>query len=538
MARRPKAPWVPEVSLEELSPQQKAIAELIEKGKTVNEIAAELGVGERTIRKQLERIRKAIMTTRDLNTESRPVSHAHRPPEEDPYAIEEIISTVLTADHLSLQAKTEMLTQFGHFSCRALAEHLGTTRDSVYTMRTRMRAALARGKTVRRMATAEEIAALSAKSAEDPSVVAGLAYEVYVIHGDSLSPDAQAARKLLAAVGGGGPQIRKIAFSDRARMLKRLLAERKRLMKVVGRNVYWLVRDVLEQEFVPMSDGILRPRRRLSWEALRAVLEERFRAITAVNPVRSKVGLEEAGVREGLPVYELKMGWDGPVAAAVRQMGQAYLVARADRLEGSAERVAAGRLEQWSPAGGRAVVAAEAGRIEAECTGIAVRHRGCLWSVSDPRLARPGDAVEVVGTYLVVRGRDLRLVVLCEGEVARLAAWFMAGKDCFVRVWEPAADGGDSWREFRCALPGAEKVMLVDVDSLDWEEAARRERAELEAMSRGGREGRSDPRSRPVRVKPQEDRSRYRVVAGALRVAEAVERGTKQVPAVVELPQR
>jgi hypothetical protein len=532
VARRPKAPWVPEVEPEGLSPQQRQIWNLAKQGLTAAEIARQIGATEEVIKKQLKRIR--IKGTEDVNKNCQQVSYAHRPEEE----LDEDLTEIISSEHLSLQHKVKLLNETGRISMRAMAEHLGTSYGAVRVMRWRLQREAKRSRTVKRRLAAEEMAALPGRPAEEPAVVRSMAYEVYVIHADSVSPAAQAARRLLAALGGGGPQIRQLAFSDRAQILKRLLAERKGLMKLVGKNVYWLVRDVLEQEFVPMADGVLRPRRRLSWEALRAVLEERFRAITAVNPVRSKVGLEEAGEREGLPVYELKMGWDGPVAAAVRQMGQAYLVARADRLEGSAERVAAGRLEQWSPAGGRAVVTAEAGRIEAECTGIAVRHRGCLWSVSDPRLVRPGDAVEVVGSYLVARGRDLRLVVLCEEEVARLAAWFMAGKDCFVRVWEPAADGGDSWREFRCALPGAEKVMLVDVDGLDWEEAARRERAELEAMSRGGREGRSDPRSRPVRVKPQEDRSRYRVVAGALRVAEAVERGTKQVPAVVELPQR
>ncbi|MGB9881020.1 MAG: hypothetical protein ACPLRM_09685, partial [Anaerolineae bacterium] len=248
MARRPKAPWVPEVSLEDLSPQQRQIWDLAKQGLTAAGIARQIGATVEVVKKQLKRIR--IKGTRDLNTESRSVFRAHHLPEEDPDAIEEIISTVLTADHLTLQAKAEMLTQSGYFSCRALAEHLGTSRDSVYTMRTRMRQRAAKGRAVRRLATEDELAAFSVKPPEEPSMIANLTYEVYVMHGDSCSPEAWAAKRLLAALGGGSPQIRQLALSDRAQILKRLLAERKGLMKLVGRNVYWLVRDVLEQEFV------------------------------------------------------------------------------------------------------------------------------------------------------------------------------------------------------------------------------------------------------------------------------------------------
>ncbi|MGB9886688.1 MAG: hypothetical protein ACPLRW_06790 [Moorellales bacterium] len=535
MARRPKAPWVPEVEPEGLSPQQKRIWNLAKQGLTAAEIARRIGATEEVVKKQLKRIR--IKGTEDVNKNCQQVSYAHRPEEE----LDEDLAEIISSEHLSLQHKVKLLNETGRLSMRAMAEHLGTSYGAVRVMRWRLQREAKRTRTVKRRLAAEEMAALPGRPAEEPAVVRSMAYEVYVIHADSVSPAAQAARRLLAALGGGGPQIRQLAFSDRAQILKRLLAERKGLMKLLGKNVYWLVRDVLEQEFVPMADGVLRPRRGLSWEALRAVLRERFEAIVRVSLATDKVWLGRVGEREGLPVYEFDFSGYGPVAAAVRQIGQAYLVARADRLESSAERIAAGRLERWEPAEGRAVLLTETGRVTVECGGVAVRHRGSLWTVSDLRLAQPGDAVEVAGTHLVVRSRDLRLVVLSREEAARLAAWAMVGKDCFVRVWEPAADGGDSWREFRCALPGVEKIMLVDVNSLDWEEAARRERAELEEFERGpegGRAGRSDPRSRPVRVKPQEDRSRYRVVAGALRVAEAVERGINEVLAVAELPQR
>lgn len=498
MARRPKAPLVPEVEPEGLSPQQKQVWQLARQGFTVEEIATKLNTSNKMVRLQLHRMR--IMISKGVN----------KNPEQVSYALDPAQKYQILSSDISFQEKVEILSRTGHMSSRAIAEHIGSTPGSVRVMRTRMRYSARKGRVTKREASQEEIAVLANKVRPEPEIVASLTYEAYM-QDDPLSPQAMAVRRLLAAVGGGGPQIRQIAFRDRARKLKKLLAERKGLLKAFGRSAAVLVQDIIANEFVWIDDTTFRPRRKMSWEILRAAVRDRYKLVAEGRVVIRPTGR----VEEQMPVYRMTL-LEEP-AAAVRQTPDGYRVARAEQIDRAGRPIARGSLKELRQA--TAVLSTPGGAMEVPCTAVVVRRRGRrggTWEINDLGLLQPGDEVVAHDDgRLETKAKDINIVVLTQTDTAYLAAWCIVGEPCWIEM-----DGWDKPARWRCDLPSVRSVAVIDLASLDWDRGAVEDAAEV------------------VKVRPYREGTevKYKVVVGAERVAEAAARGAKEIPVVIEQP--
>ncbi|MBC7077483.1 MAG: hypothetical protein H5T92_04140, partial [Synergistales bacterium] len=238
MARTPRAPRVPEVEPEGLTRQQKEIWALAKEGKTVREIAATLKTSEDTVYKQL----RQIIGRKSVNKKTLAVKRAL-----------ETLSDSLPPN-LSKQETVELLTRTGHFSARAIAEHIGTTPGAVRVMKVRSKAAQGRpGRVTVRQASREELE-ISAGIAIDSTFLPSLLYQAYVDAVDRAPAEVREAQRLLAALGAGGAAIREIAFADRRRHLNALIAQDKRLIKAFACDDLALIEDVIEQEFLRVEE--------------------------------------------------------------------------------------------------------------------------------------------------------------------------------------------------------------------------------------------------------------------------------------------
>lgn len=498
MARKPRAPLVPEVEPQGLTRQQREIWRLAREGKTSKEIAAAVGTSHEMVRLQLHRMR--ILLSRGVNKVTRPVSYALNPVEEDVQA--ELVSAAAT-----MQEKVEILSRTGKYSDREIAERIGSTHGAVRVMKSRMKNHLPRrARVIRRWAAQGDTKTTVTSAPADLGLLSRLAYEAFVA-GDPRSPQTMQARRLLAALGAGGPGVRRLAFSDRAKDLRKLLNQRSRPMRVLSRATAAMVRDVIEAEFVPLDNLIFKPRRASSWEVLRTAVKKRFLAVA-----ERLVSVEPAGSLEGLPLYQVNASEE--VAVAVRATAQGFKVAPAAKstnniqpkigAEGTVVRVGGGLVRIATP---------EGTMLENPVAGLVVSRRGFSWAVADGGLLEPGDEVRVMadGRLEAKKTKGLEIVVMGAVEIAFVVAWCVIGERCWIEVNGMCGSG-----RWRCEPPLHRVVASIDVSSLELGSELAKDDGEV------------------VKVRPHGDR--YQVVMGAKKVAEAIAAGAEEILVIVEQP--
>lgn len=494
MARVPRAPLVPEVEPERLSRQQREIWRLAREGKTVKEIAQALRISAVSVKTHLHYIR--IKFTQD--TQKR-------------LAVKRALKTLSdnSFPDLTKQETVELLTRTGHFSARAVAEHIGSTPGAVRVMKLRAKAAQERpGRVITRQASREELNFSTATAIDDTSFLPSLLYEAYVDAVDRAPAEVREAQRLLAALGAGGAVIREIAFADRRRHLNALIAQDKRLIKAFARDDLALIEDVIEQEFLQVEERTYKPRRGVSWRVLLLALAQRFEVACAG---RLAVTRCQDRWREGLPLYQVRAADE--IIAAVRRTAAGTRVAAAERIYPAGRVELRGRILAIDPA--RGTVRLEAGAGEAEevtAAGVVLALRGERYAVYDVGMLDKNDAVAVRtgGWVCVDNAKDFRVVPI-EGErLARLAAWCLIQEPCWVELIDP-----EEQAVYRCELPVALSVAAVPAQNLE--------------VAEGAAEGET------VRVRPAKD-GKYVVLAGKDKALKAKEAGLERIPAVIEKP--
>lgn len=277
-----------------------------------------------------------------------------------------------------------------------------------------------------------------------------------------------------------------------------------------GSSAATIAADVIDREFARVGDAF-RPRRKTSWQIFRTTIKERFEAIAG-----GRIAVEPTGAAEGgLPVYRMTILED--LTAVVRQTPEGLRVARAEQTSQPGTATFRGmllRLEGPTTEGLTAVILTSRGEETTSYTCLVVRDRHeQTWNVDDLEIIRQGDTVAVIsGGCLRIddTAEGLEIVQLSDSDLVHLAAWCMVGEPCWIETETPF--GPQRWR---CELPSAQTTAVLDVASLDW----------CEAPDDGN----------VVKVRPC--REKYRVTAGAGRVAEAAARGCTQIPVVIEVPQ-
>lgn len=493
VAKTPRAPRVPEVEPEGLTRQQREIWRLAREGKVVKEIAASLKTSEDTIYKQL----RQIIGRKSVNKKTLAVKR-----------VLETLSNNIPPD-LSKQETVELLTRTGHFSARAVAEHIGSTPGAVRVMKLRAKAAQERpGRVITRQASAEELKRKAETGAGDVSFLPSLLYRAYVDAADRAPAEIRETQRLLAALGAGGAAIREIAFRDRKMHLNALIAQERRLLKAVDSGDLVLVADIVEEEFIRLEERTFKPRRRTSWKIFMTALRQRFEAVSAG---RLEVAGCEERWREGLPLY--RVCTTAEIIAAVRRTAAGTKAAAADMIWPAGRAELRGRVLAVDPARGTVRLEVEAGEIE-EMTvaGLVARVGEEKYAVGDIAMLEKGDPVVVRtgGWVCLDNAKDFR-VVRIEGErLARLAAWCLIREPCWVELIGP-----EGREVYRCELPVALSVAAVPAENLE--------------VVEGAAEGET------VRVRPARD-GKYVVVAGRDRAVKAKEAGLDKIPAVIERP--
>lgn len=273
-----------------------------------------------------------------------------------------------------------------------------------------------------------------------------------------------------------------------------------------GSRAATIVADVIDSEFVRVGDA-LRPRRRASWEIFRAAVKARFLAI-ADGLIRAEpTGAEE----EGLPIWRVWLA--GAVAAAVRVTHQGLKVAKATPAAPPGRTKVRGTVLELRS--GVAKILTHNNEVLAiPAVGLTMRRRDTYWTF-DVELVQPGDEVAVLpdGCFRMDRADGVEILQFTNRDIVHLVAWCLIGQPCWVE---------DGTRRWRCDLPSAQSVALLDVASLDWDE---------------GTDGQDQDSSDVVRVRPCPG-GKYRVLTGAARVAEAAAKGYEEIPAILEIPWR
>jgi hypothetical protein len=311
-------------------------------------------------------------------------------------------------------------------------------------------------------------------------------------------------------------KTKSIAIRDHGRQLKALTSKH-RPLRAVFRNVWALVHDIAEQEFVRIDEKTYKPRRPTSWEALTRALSQRFRLAAAGRVEVEKKAETWTG---GLPLYEAVVY--ERIAAVLRRRGKDVRVAEATACSTSSIDVKLrGTVISIEASTGMVAVKTVKGKvveIEVAEILIPVSKKG-LWKITDLAMLDQGDSIAAdrAGRVRLVRPKSEFTVLVFEGlELAAMMAHCLVEEPCCL-----AFVGPEGREIYRCDFPIVETVALLNIDQLD-----------VDAPRAGGAEA-----VETVKVRPKPDGT-YTVLFGHEKVEVAKRNGQEELPVVIQLPAR